>query len=168
MDFMAMIVSPDHRRNEWVRMRPGLLSGSLWALLTLGCSATSDPASGDLRQDLRHKDPRVRMEAAHQAGTKDRTDLVDLLVENLRDHDESVRFITAIPCGRSRARTSVSAPSPASSSGRRPLPGGAGGPESRVPQKTEKTAARSPARPRTRAGMCPSPAEIPYPPLPTR
>ena len=96
MDFMAMIVSPEHRRNEWVRMRLGRLAGSLWALLALGCSATSDPASGDLRQDLRHKDPRVRMEAAHQAGTKDRTDLVDLLVENLRDHDESVRFITAI------------------------------------------------------------------------
>jgi len=96
MDFMAMIVSPEHRRNEWVRIRSVRLAGSLWALLALGCSATSDPASGDLRQDLRHKDPRVRMEAAHQAGTKDRADLVDLLVENLRDHDESVRFITAI------------------------------------------------------------------------
>ena len=66
------------------------------AALPAGCSSTSEPASGDLRLDLRHKDPRIRMDAAYRAASEARLDLLDLLVLNLSDRDESVRFFTGI------------------------------------------------------------------------
>jgi HEAT repeat protein len=65
-------------------------------LLALGCSASADPRTGDPRLDLRHQDPRVRMEAAYRAAQAGRQDLAEGLIENLRDRDESVRFITGI------------------------------------------------------------------------
>ena len=69
-------------------------------VLAAGCSATSDPATGDLRVDLHHRDPRVRMKAAYLAAEKDRRDLLGELVENLSDPDESVRFISGIALKR--------------------------------------------------------------------
>jgi hypothetical protein len=69
-------------------------------ILLAGCSATSDPATGDLRVDLHHRDPRVRMQAAFLAAEKDRRDLLAELVENLSDPDESVRFISGIALKR--------------------------------------------------------------------
>jgi hypothetical protein len=69
-------------------------------LLAMGCKATSDPATGDLRLDLHHRDPRVRMQAAFLAVEKGRRDLEGELVENLSDVDESVRFISGIALKR--------------------------------------------------------------------
>jgi len=76
-----------------------LLAGWIPVIL-LGCTATSDPSTGDIRLDLRHRDPRIRMEAAYQAAKQGRRDLVDELVENLEDRDESVRFFTGIALKR--------------------------------------------------------------------
>ncbi len=75
-----------------------LASWSLAALM--GCSATSDPATGDLELDLRHRDPRVRMEASYQAAAAGRMDLMGALIENLEDRDESVRFFAGIALKR--------------------------------------------------------------------
>ncbi len=69
-----------------------------------GCASTSDPATGDLQQDLRHKDPRIRMESAFQAAEAGRRDLVGLLIENLRDRDDSVRYVTGIALKRLTGR----------------------------------------------------------------
>ncbi len=87
------------KRNSPRSLRGAARALSL-ALLAAGCSATSDPATGDLRLDLRHRDPRVRMEAAFLAAEGGRRDLAGELVENLADRDESVRFITGIALKR--------------------------------------------------------------------
>ncbi len=68
--------------------------------LAAGCSATGDPATGDIRADLHHRDPRVRMRAAFRAAEEARGDLAGDLVANLADRDESVRFFTAIALQR--------------------------------------------------------------------
>ena len=68
--------------------------------LVPGCSSTSEPASGDLGSDLRHPDPRIRMQSAVRAADSRRTDLLLPLVENLSDRDESVRFFSAIALRR--------------------------------------------------------------------
>lgn len=70
------------------------------AVLEEGCTATTHPATGDLRADLRHKDPRVRMNSAFLSAEAGRRDLVDVLILNLSDQDESVRFLTAIALKR--------------------------------------------------------------------
>ena len=62
----------------------------------MGCVSTADPPTGDLRVDLLHHDPRVRMATAYLAAEEGRRDLLMGLVDNLGDRDESVRFITAI------------------------------------------------------------------------
>ena len=91
------------------RKVPGISTGASWraaaaALGLAGCSSTSDPATGDLRLDLHHRDPRVRLEAAFAAAEAGRTDLAGDLVRNLEDRDESVRFITGIALKRMTGR----------------------------------------------------------------
>jgi hypothetical protein len=61
-----------------------------------GCGSTSAPRTGDLAQDLRHEDPRVRAQAAKGAVAAGRQDLLPLLVDNLADHDAAVRMFAAI------------------------------------------------------------------------
>ena len=61
-----------------------------------GCSSSLDPPSGDLRLDLRHKDPRIRVLAARQAVTSGSLGAIDLLISNLADRDGAVRFYTVI------------------------------------------------------------------------
>ena len=76
----------------------------LCAWMALGCTASGDPATGDLRLDLRHKDPQVRAASAYRAVREARMDLVDVLIENLGDRDESVRFFTSIALSRLTGR----------------------------------------------------------------
>ena len=73
----------------------GWTSGLVVGLL-VGCSSTVDPASGDPRLDLRHADPRVRIDAARQAVSESRTDLCGLLVRNLSDRDGAVRLFSSV------------------------------------------------------------------------
>lgn len=68
----------------------------LLGISLVGCSSTSDPASGDPRLDLEHADPRVRIRAAEQAVRETRIDLCELLVKNLSDRDGAVRLFASI------------------------------------------------------------------------
>jgi HEAT repeat protein len=86
--------------------RPLLL---LWPLALVaasagGCASTSEPATGDLRLDLRHRDPRVRAEAAFRAAEAGREDLAEELIACLEDRDDSVRFIAGIALKRLTGR----------------------------------------------------------------
>ena len=74
------------------------------AICIAGCASTCDPATGDLRTDLRHRDPRVRIESAVKAAGEGRVDLVPELVGNLEDRDESVRFVSGIALKRLTGR----------------------------------------------------------------
>lgn len=53
------------------------------------------PSTGVLELDLKHQDPRFRIQAASRAVTENRVDLVPALVENLSDPDPAVRMFTA-------------------------------------------------------------------------
>ncbi len=68
----------------------------LLGISLVGCSSTSDPASGDPRLDLEHADPRVRIRAAEQVVRETRIDLCELLVKNLSDRDGAVRLFASI------------------------------------------------------------------------
>ncbi|MCZ6794047.1 MAG: hypothetical protein O7J95_10585 [Planctomycetota bacterium] len=75
----------------------GAAFGALCVAAALGgCSSSLDPPSGDLRLDLRHKDPRIRVLAARQAVTSGSVGAIDLLISNLADRDGAVRFYTVI------------------------------------------------------------------------
>ena len=65
-------------------------------LLLASCRATTLQATGNAAVDLRNSDPRVRIDAALRTVDEGRRDLAYLLVENLSDRDEAVRFYTAI------------------------------------------------------------------------
>ena len=83
-------------------LRPGRLTVrfrlAAWLpiLLLLASCSTLEPSTGNLEQDLRHRDPRLRVLAARSVVNEERTDLIPLLVDNLSDRDSSVRFWTAI------------------------------------------------------------------------
>lgn len=73
-------------------MRAGAL-----ALLALGgCGSTSEPATGDIAKDLKHADPRFRIEAARAAVQAERRDLAPLLIETLGDEDPAVRMWASV------------------------------------------------------------------------
>jgi hypothetical protein len=75
--------------------RAVLLAAVLGMAPGLGCSSTSEPSTGDLAKDLKHPDPRFRIEAAERVAVEDRMDLLPLLVRNLSDPDGAVRLFTA-------------------------------------------------------------------------
>jgi hypothetical protein len=66
----------------------------LWLLLAAGCSSTLEPPSGDPALDLRHADPRIRVQAARAAVDAGRRDLVPALIALLDDDDGSVRLFS--------------------------------------------------------------------------
>ena len=80
--------------------RRGLRGRSRAALLlclgAVSCSSTLAPATGDLSADLRHQDPRVRIDAAIKAVAQKRLELAAELVENLSDRDGAVRMFSAV------------------------------------------------------------------------
>lgn len=80
----------------------------VWLATAPACRSTLEPPTGELRLDLRHDDPRVRVLAARQAveelgpgkepdaPSTRRREVLDLLVKNLEHRDGAVRFFTAI------------------------------------------------------------------------
>jgi hypothetical protein len=96
------MIGPDpHRRNE--RFLPANVTAAVALAAALGiggCSSTADPATGDLRLDLHHRDPRVRIDAAVGAAEAGRLDLVPDLIADLGDRDEAVRFFAGIALKR--------------------------------------------------------------------
>ena len=75
---------------------PGCIVAILGWVLTIGCSSTSDPATGDLSLDLIHRDPRVRIEASIRAQREGRRDLAHLLIDNLDHNDINVRMVAGM------------------------------------------------------------------------
>lgn len=69
---------------------------SLTLVLLASCAASLLPPTGDLRLDLVHADPKVRIDAAFDAAHEKRTDLAAILVENLTDRDGAVRMFNVI------------------------------------------------------------------------
>ena len=65
-------------------------------LLAAACKATYLPATGDIATDLEHRDPRVRLQAAEQAVSQGRTDLLPDLVDALEDRDPAVRMFASV------------------------------------------------------------------------
>jgi hypothetical protein len=59
------------------------------------CKATYLPATGDVSQDLRHRDPRVRIQATAAAVKESRRDLLPDLVDTLEDRDPAVRMFAS-------------------------------------------------------------------------
>ena len=73
----------------------------LWCCVFLhvhvGCHhSTLTPSTGDLRRDLGHSDPRIRIDASLEAVHEKRRDLAFVLVENLADSDGAVRLFSAV------------------------------------------------------------------------
>ncbi len=87
-----------HNRFAQLRLSPSqLIVPILWLLAVVpGCSSTNDPATGDLKLDLQHRDPRIRVDATRQAVDEKRLELIYLLIDNLSHRDDAVRFYTAI------------------------------------------------------------------------
>lgn len=73
---------------------PALISTC--AVVLIGCSSTLDPPSGNVYQDLKHRDPRIRVLAAREAVLAGQLDAVPLLIDNLSDRDGAVRLYTVI------------------------------------------------------------------------
>ena len=68
--------------------------------LIVSCASTQDPSTGDLRRDLVHRDPLVRVEATVRAEREGRRDLVAYLVENLSHEDANVRMVSGVALRR--------------------------------------------------------------------
>jgi hypothetical protein len=64
-------------------------------LLGSGCASTNAPATGNLVVDLKHQDPRVRIDAAMRTVAEKRLELAAELVDNLSDRDGAVRLFSA-------------------------------------------------------------------------
>jgi hypothetical protein len=72
------------------------LRRALVLLAACGCASTSAPATGDLRLDLQHGDPRIRIEAALRAVVEKRLEVVGELINNLSDRDGAVRMFSSV------------------------------------------------------------------------
>ena len=77
-------------------MRPWRRAKAILICLSLGCSSTNVPATGDLAQDLEHVDPRIRVQAMKATVEANRVDLLDRLVKALSDRDGAVRMAADI------------------------------------------------------------------------
>jgi len=84
--------------------RPILFLWPIALAAASGCTSTSEPATGDLRLDLHHRDPRVRAQAAFRTAEAGREDLAEDLIACLEDRDDSVRFIAGIALKRLTGR----------------------------------------------------------------
>jgi hypothetical protein len=78
------------------RSRERLAAAGLLCLGAVSCSSSLAPATGELSADLRHPDPRVRIDAAIKAVTQKRLELAAELIENLSDRDGAVRMFSAV------------------------------------------------------------------------
>ena len=65
-------------------------------LITVSCTSTSTPCTGDPAADLTHQDPGCRSNAAVLAAEGGRLDLFPGLLANLRDQQGDVRLITGV------------------------------------------------------------------------
>jgi hypothetical protein len=71
-------------------------SPCLFCLLLVGCAPTLAPATGDLRLDLQHDDPRIRIDATRAAVSESRIELAGILVANLSHADDAVRLFSSV------------------------------------------------------------------------
>lgn len=88
------------KRPFFLRTRPLRPFAVLLSLSLFGsagaCKATYLPATGDVSRDLRHRDPRVRIEATAAAAKESRMDLLPELVDALEDRDPAVRMFASM------------------------------------------------------------------------
>lgn len=87
--------SPPGARSASRRLCVYSLAASFLSLGGAGCASSLTPATGDLSIDLRHQDPRIRIDAAIKAVAEQRLELAAQLVENLSDRDGAVRMFSA-------------------------------------------------------------------------